>query len=182
MNNGATQASAKQNGAQRWFRPRFSLRVLLAAATLLGVCLGLWLYPAVRQRAAVAELRKLDTCVVYYDYDPPGPWPEVARMLDPSAPSSSPGWLAERLGHDFFHGASTVILDRSEAEAALPHLRRLPSLREIYLFDNEMDDAHQTSDERVEAMNARLRKELPGVKVEPYHWHGLEFSTIPVVG
>ena len=59
------------------------------------LCLAGWVGPSERQREAVAALRALDGCNVYYDFDPEGPEPDLARLLCPAAmPADQQGWIA----------------------------------------------------------------------------------------
>ena len=143
---------------------RFSLFTLLLTITLVGIWLGMWTENARRQREARTALEELGG-EVYYDC-----------QLEPAADggiyqlkagiyradqfeSDVPSWLIDRLGVDFFHGAKQVRLRWTDDPfAALPHLRRMPHLREV-IYD--------TIDFEPKVIG-RLQRELPGVTITGY--------------
>lgn len=156
---------------------RFSFRTMMVVTTLICVCLAIWVHQSRRQLEAVAALRAIGYCKVYYDFDPEGPYPELQRTLNPAAVPDQPGWASELLGIDYFHEAVKAFVGTDDVDLALPHLTQLPGLRIVYVWNNGNGEGEST-----ESTVKRLRKALPGVKVEIYHTHGLFISTIPVVG
>lgn len=166
-----------ENAPRRW--PQFSIRTMLIAITGFCVCLAIWVGRSERQRTAVSALRLVEITEVHYDFDPRGPYPDLERVRNPSAVPRPPGRVAELIGIDYFHRALQVHVATEHVESALPHLKRLPCLRHVYVFDN---NEHDTRDARLNAAIERLRKELPGTTIEIYNTHGVEINWIPVVG
>jgi Leucine-rich repeat (LRR) protein len=84
--------------AKRTFpwRPRYSLRALVFAMTLVAGLAAWFTHSAVRQRRAVAELNKLGADVVY------------EHSGDSRTASWHPQWLRDWLGIDFFAEATEV--------------------------------------------------------------------------
>lgn len=156
---------------------RFSLRTMMVITTVICVCLAVWVHNSRRQMEAVAALRAIEYCKVYYDFDPEGPYPELQRRMNPAAVLVQPVWASELLGIDYFHEAVKVFVGTEDVDLVLPHLVQLPGLREVYVWNNGDGEGEST-----ESAVKRLREALPGVKVEIYHSHGLFISTIPVVG
>jgi hypothetical protein len=152
---------------RRWLR--YSLWTLLVVVTLTGIALGVFFERVHRQRAAVAVLRDLG-CEVFYDYYDEGPWPDVywKKQREPRGPP----WLRSLLGADVFDRAVTVRLCRESVVESLPHLARLPHLREAYIYGggvscgNSLDDEETRSRVYAETQAAEwLQQQLPGVKV-----------------
>ena len=83
---------------------------------------------------AVSALRSVPITIVYYDFDPEGPHPDLVWALNPAAAPSPPGWAADLVGIDFVHRAVQVHLATEHVNSALPHLKRLPCLRRVYVF------------------------------------------------
>jgi len=146
--------------------PRFKIRVMLVVIAVCCLCLAIWIGLSERQRRAVSALRSVEITQVYYDFDPEGPYPDLERVTNPAAVPAAPGWVAESVGINYFHQAVKIHIATEHIESALPHLRQLPCLREVYVFDNNDRD---TRDARLDAAVNRLRRELPKVKVDVYH-------------
>lgn len=105
---------------------RFSLRALLIGVALVGLVFT-WVHSARYQRQAAAGLRTSNpSAAVLYDDQV-----DAEGELNASQPSS-PTWLQERLGVDYF--SSVVGADMFYAtDDDLAHLVRLPNLRRLYL-------------------------------------------------
>ncbi len=124
---------------------RFSLRALLAAATLVAVALGLWVEGARRQRLAAEELRELGASVKY-DFEvkrTDDGWYEVVGPFDLDEPSvsrvSAP--LEDWLGIDFFHTVRYVSLHARRKPETIEPLTRLRGLRHVrFPWNGPMDD------------------------------------------
>ena len=172
--NGVQMGKHTEKAPRRWLR--FSIRAMLVVIAGCCLCLAIWVGRSERQRRAVSALRSVEITEVYYDFDPMGPHPDLQRILNPIAVPNAPGWLSQLIGIDYFHRAVQVHVALEDVEWALPHLKRLPSLRHVYVFDNDEQDA------RLNAAIERLRIELPRTTVEVGHGHGVEISRIPVVG
>ena len=154
---------------------QFSLRALLLAVSAVAV-VSLWVGRAERQRQAVAALRDLSEYeVVYYSFDFGGPCASVrGRRFEPGA-------IAEMMGIDFFYSATCFHIDAECLDAAVPHLRRLPYLSEVYVSaDRGLDNDEATA--RINAAIDRLRPELPRARVEEHHGCPILVTKIPIVG
>ena|SRR5688572_28766566 len=160
-------------------KPRFSLRILLLVLTASGL-VAFWISRAERQRQAVAALRSLNEYeCVFYSFDYEGPCARVVgRRFEPGA------W-AETVGIDFFYRATNVFVDVDDLDAALPLLKRLPSLSEVYVRadnGNGSEADSEVASTRVKSAVQRLRRELPGVQSDAYPGCLLHVNKIPVVG
>ena len=158
---------------------RISVRAMLVGIVVCFLCLAIWAGRSERQRKAVSALRAVEITEVYYDFDPAGPYPDLERAMNPSAVPTPPGLAAELFGIDFFHKAVKVYVATEHIDSALPQLRQLPCLQEVYVFDN---NDYDTQDARLDAAVEQLHRELPEVQVEVYQSHGFEISVLPVVG
>src|SRR5262245_26094153 len=97
-------------------RPRFSLRTLFVVITLLCATLGVNLYKAQQQKAAVARVRaEMGQCT--YDFE--AAFEAAQRKADilngrqssfglrnRNLPSPWPAWLVRMFGKDFFHNVT----------------------------------------------------------------------------
>lgn len=134
---------------------RHSLRTLLVFVLLACMSwLGVRLWQAIRQRAAVETIIKLGGFVTY-DY-----------MLDqsgnqlPDAQSPGPECLRKLLGDDFFTRVVRVNLDSTEVtDADLEHLECLTQLQWLNLFNTGVTDAGL---EHLKGLTQLQRLELGG--------------------
>lgn len=141
---------------------QFSLRTVLVVQ--LVACIGMsWpalrMQRAWRQKEAVQALQKLDFCDVTYDgkdvYEPISVLDLSERFPDPPLT-----WAESLFGKDFVHRAETVGVPYSQVDEAVPHLRRLPYLRSVFVLG--LDDI---SDDRLEAVTKQVQKEVPAAEV-----------------
>ncbi len=165
---------------------KFTLRSLLILILGISIWLGGLANAVHRQRTAVTALLSLDIAV-HYDYerevltrnDLTFPKSHNARRYHPLgftdriAVPSAPHWLRRLTGDDYFQTVTAVsIYDNFPTDlwadgyptfidSALPHLRRLPHLSEIYL--------HQPRDHAESQIFAEVKellsRELPRAKV-----------------
>jgi hypothetical protein len=161
------KAAAGAAGKRPWLQ--YSLRTLLVVTTLLAICLGIYCGRVRQQRNAVEALQNIKGCSVCYDEDPVRPGNQRSRLAL---------WSEEVLGDDFFYGVNGVEINASDAEKALPQLKRLPYLQRmsVLLDDYPKNFADQTEEvsKKVEAEMERtrtnaikkLKAELPHAKVE----------------
>jgi len=163
----AEPQAAARKPKRRWLR--YGLRTLLVVLTLTAIALSVFFGRVHRQRMAVAALRDLG-CEVFYDYYDEGPWPDVywKKQREPRGPP----WLRSLLGADGLDRAVTVRLSRESVVKALPHLKRLPHLREAYIYGGGVSCGNSLDNEETRAqLNAEiqaaewLQQQLPGVKV-----------------
>lgn len=91
-----------------------------------------------RQQAVVHELSKMQILVLYGHQRVAAPPQQFAlqgsfpfRTNSPNAPA----WLRRLLGDDYFQTVTAVSLegDLDKIKTALPHLKKLPHLNEIFL-------------------------------------------------
>ena len=107
---------------RRWFQ--FSLRTIFIVMTLLALWLGYITHRARQQKQAVEAIEKLGG-EVSYDYEPAGP-----------------AWLRRLIGIDYFASVTTVeLLGREVTDAGLEHLKRLTSLRRLFLSGTQISGA-----------------------------------------
>ncbi len=138
---------------------RFSVRTLLVLMLGVAIWLGFIANAANRQKSAVAGLRQAGIAV-HYDYQVEAltrseltfSEGHKARWLYPSnftnqVPThpNAPSWLRRMTGDEYFQVVSTVsIYDnfrtdlwtveyRSYIDASLPHLKRLPHVKQVFL-------------------------------------------------
>jgi hypothetical protein len=139
-----------------------------------------WIARGMRQRRAVIAFDKLDEhgCT-FHSFVGEGPCAGVI------GPKYEPFWLARKIGIDFFYDVTMVFVDAEELDEALPHLRCLPGLREIYVSTVQGDDSdsdREAAAERIEEAIGRLRREFPHLKIEEHPACPITVSRIPVVG
>jgi len=168
-------------GWRRWLQ--FSLRTLLLLTLLLALYLGLYCERARRQKEAVASLAK--TCSFIYESDLAGVparnvvWADMNRWGQNVTAETAFNWswlqraLAERLGADYVDRVVAVRINSYNVDEALPHLKKLPYLRRVYMWPGRGIGRHDEEDFRV---GEKLQRELPHVEV----WHCC--GAPPVVG
>jgi len=168
-------------GWRRWLQ--FSLRTLLLLTLLLALYLGLHCERARRQERAVLSLAPL-YCGFIYESDlvgaPPGDpgWADMKRRgLNVTAETAfSWNWLqrvlGERLGADYVDRVVGVRIDSQDVDEALPHLKKLPYLRRVYIPPGRGIEGNDEQDFKA---REKLQRELPHVEV----WF---CGGIPIVG
>jgi hypothetical protein len=165
--------------ASRRIRLRFSLLTLLIAVTCASA-IATWIARSERQRRAVVELRKLDEYEnVFHSFQGEGPCASVI------GPEYEPPRLMRKIGLDFFFDVTMVFVDAERLDEAMPHIARLPSLREIYVGADRGDDSdidRVNRAERIKAAIDRLEREFPRVKIEKHPSCPIMTSKVPVVG
>jgi hypothetical protein len=111
-----------------WSDYRFSISGLMAVILVLSGCLGWLANTAHVQRGAVAAIHAAGGGVSYE-----GAWEDSTWW--------PPNFLLDRLGIDFFDRVASVYLsDAKSADAAMPWLAQLHSLRELYLGGSSLSD------------------------------------------
>jgi hypothetical protein len=161
-------------------RFRFSLLALLIAVTCMSIITA-WIARGERQRRAVVELRKLDEYEnVFHSFYGEGACSSVV------GPEYEPPPLMRKVGLDFFFDVTMVFVDVKRLDDAIPHISRLPSLREIYItaeWDDESDPERVVRTHNIEAAITRLKREFPRVKIiEEYPGCPITTSKVPLVG
>lgn len=101
---------------KRWY-PRFSLRGMLIAVSILAVCCGSWVYRAEQQRRAVKHFTSRGVLIGYQ-------------------PTSAPSWLIRAVGEQYVYEVSLVYLRHKPVSAA--DLAVLPVFAKL----DELDLAH----------------------------------------
>ena len=125
-----------------------------------------------RQKTAVEDLQNLKNCFADYDLDYiPSGGGGMGYVANPNP-------LAVRIaGIDFWYRVLTVHLDLREVERAIPHLKRMPYLENVYVTDygpeapadpNDADTskAEQVARRRLESSMETLKQNLPSVHVQ----------------
>ena len=157
-----TDQHAKPKSKRRWYQ--YSLRTLLIFVTLFAVACSWFtvkMQQAKRQREAVEEILRLGG-IVLYDYETFEDEDSIhisggATIVNEP---STPLWLRNLLGRDFFYNVTTVIiysygldyidnltqienlyLIGSITDANLSHLGLLTKLQTLYLYDSPITDA-----------------------------------------
>src|SRR5487761_285354 len=106
---------------RRWLQ--FRVATLLLAVTGIAVACGVLKRKMVskgRERAAVAEIKRLDG-LVFYNWE---------NMFDPNRRVPGPAWLRKALGDDFFAKVMWVQLGQADiTDDWLVHLEPLDKLR-----------------------------------------------------
>ena len=119
----------------KWWRPRFSLRLLFALLTIAGVWLGIEANCARRQRIAVRAVTQSGG-TVRYDYQ------RRSGNTGGEAPPA-PGWLRKLLGDEYFQEVVEVNWNgkRDLSPDDLKWLADFPQLETVNLnFSNVNDD------------------------------------------
>jgi hypothetical protein len=155
-------------GKRQWFQ--FSLRTMLFVTLLLALWLGFHCERVRKQREAVRALEETECSVDYED----GPGASGDAYSDAT-------WADSFFGNDFLHRAVYVSLEARGVEKALPHLKRLPHLQTVDVFEDTerrfsmfgQPPAEEELAARAAKQKAaieRLRKELPRVRVDEGRW------------
>lgn len=129
----------------RWFQ--FGIRPLLVSTVVVAVGFGYWCNSATRLRRTVEALNSLKVEVYWDDED----GPELIHYSLMGMPRTDR--LTGSLGPEYFRQPVSVVINReTPIDKILPHLKTLPSLKEIYV---------------VEAEQCELREldRIPGVEV-----------------
>jgi hypothetical protein len=147
-----------------------SLKMVLIAVFVLCVGLAYRRQRAVEQQHALQELRRL-SCLIYFDtgFDHTfSPWSRQASH----APANTT--LDTLLGSGEGARIQTVCLHPENVDAALPHLRRLSNLQEVYVLAG----GGCFMGGRVEEYAAveKIQRALPKITAD------VHFVVIPVVG
>ncbi len=141
----------------RW-RFQFSVRSLLVLATVIAIACG-WITDAMkkanRQREVISAIHSSLGDAVSYESDPEGPRPCFVPIPAPVLPP--PTTLENLLGTDFFHEAVAVDIPFTLVDEAIAQLKRLGSLRTVYVNGADEDDFN--------AATKKLRPHLPGVRI-----------------
>jgi hypothetical protein len=109
-------------------RLRFTLRLLLAALTLLCLAFGLWTHRAREQRRIVQRLYGGGLGEVVYDF-------EFDASEREKAKSPIPPWAINLLGIDFFHQVKAARTSNSDLFKELP---RLSTLEDLFVQCDEL--------------------------------------------
>ena len=120
----------------RWFVPRYSLRTLLIAMTVICVVSGYWLNKAFRQREAVRRFNQLTTnwgvAVGYRNGDAVYSSPVTPAWLHP---------LRTALGEEAFGEVISVDLTLTMAtDNDLRHLAAVPTVEQLSLSNTHVTD------------------------------------------
>lgn len=137
----ATTARPKPSKpTRRWFQ--FSLRTLLLGMTLFAVWLGFWTLRARKQKEAVDTFRRPGVTVGYDSV-----YVEQSSYR-PKIKRSSPAWLKNLVGIDFFDSVTTLWItpDRDLpgqpiTDADLEHLAAFPYLESLIINSEEVTDS-----------------------------------------
>src|SRR5262245_1533805 len=115
-------------------RLRFGLRTLLLFVPVVGLAAA-WVGRSEQQRLAAAAIRKLyEHECVFYSFDHEG-------CCAGNGPRRfQPGWLSESIGFDYFYNVTNVFVKEEKVDVALPLLKRLPGLKEIWVIKGDGED------------------------------------------
>jgi hypothetical protein len=114
----------------RSWRLRFTLRLMLALVTLLGIMLGWWTHRAREQQRLVERIMRSKGGAIEYDY------PRDPRTDEPLE-SNVPKFLLDGLGVDYFYN---VIEVGTEDPTVLPELTRLDCLNRLAVGNKNWTD------------------------------------------
>ncbi|WP_165247203.1 leucine-rich repeat domain-containing protein [Paludisphaera soli] len=115
---------------RRW-RPRLSVRAMMAVVLGVAVLLGWPIRRANVQRRAVEAIKKADPRAFFsYDYQSPG-----GKGYDPMATPPAPTWLRRLLGDEFFQEVDSVTVVGPATEDELAPLHDFGRLRSLYIRD-----------------------------------------------
>lgn len=141
---------------RRWLQ--FSLRTAFVLLTIGCIWLGILAERARQQREAVEAIEALGGSVTYdfqivgvpYDGNPDPPH-TVNRIFRPDADPPGPIWLRRLIGDEFFQEVVAVTFmlpafsppTESEIQRAIPHLKRLRSLKRVAYWPDISDETHR---------------------------------------
>jgi hypothetical protein len=128
---------AETNRRPWWSYIRFSLRGLIVVVLVIGGSLGWIVHSARVQREAVAAIEKVRGYVVY-ERSSIRPIPLPGRS---ASELWAPRWLVRLVGVDYFDRVIHVALTHEDSAAALPRIRDLPQLRQLFLMVPGVTDA-----------------------------------------
>lgn len=121
---------------KRFFRPRFSLRLLFVLLTALAISLGVYVERVREQRAIVAELKELGA-TVKLDFEAKG----RGRVSPQAAAPPGPRWLRRWLGDDFFaHVTEVSFAPGDVTDDQLRMLWKLRRLKYVSLRESAASD------------------------------------------
>jgi hypothetical protein len=145
------------NRSTSHLRLRFTLRLALVAMTVLCIGLAVWTHRAREQRRIVEQIEKTWGSVTY-DYE------QIPTPKVPTAKSSVPKWLLDRLGVDFFH---SVVRAHVRGDVDLDQVSRLTSIRELTIWKHDLTDeqfAHvgRMSNLEILIVQSDMHASLPG--------------------
>jgi hypothetical protein len=126
------------------FWPRFSLRMLLVAVTMLSVALAWWSHRAREQQRVLARIAAAGGS---YQYEG-DQWDEFGNPLPRSSPV--PNWLVAWLGVDYFHNVVDVAVTNRDV---LYELDRLPGLQSVRILANAVTASHIQAVARLRQLN-----------------------------
>jgi hypothetical protein len=115
-------------------RPRFTLRLLLIAVTVLCVWLAVHVHRA-REQKRIVRLIEINSGKVWYDYEYPGRLDLWGNRLPGESPV--PRWLLDRFGVDFFHRARAASIRTPDD---LADVCRLDTLQELIVVNSGTND------------------------------------------
>lgn len=171
--------------SRRRFWPRFTLRLLLVAVTVVAIALAFWTHRA-REQARIVKLIEAGGGMVCYERDGPAA---------PEPRSFVVEWLAERLGRDYFEGVTTAfvydrklvrelkalqgldslsVFDETTCDDDLAMLSRLNQLRYVRIGDGNPFDA-KLPQSQISDRSLRVIARLP--RLEIAHLQGTGFSS-----
>jgi len=143
---------------------------------MLGVCLWMgYKVNTVRQEEGIATLLAQHNVRIIFDYEQAAlsteeiVWGSFIKHPTPEPPG--PQWIRARIGDAYFRKVTAVSLSSDKVDTALPLLKQLPHLREIYFSQGSCGMCIPTN----YAAQQKLKRELPRVKITP---HG----SPPIVG
>jgi hypothetical protein len=157
-----------------WIRPRFTLRFLLLTVTALAAVLGYFFDRVNRERGCAAALRKRCVSLAFDHQHRATPRlyraTPISELEMGSAFATPPArhWVERKLGFEYFRGVTAIELgnDCGLIQDILPVLHKMPSLREIFLYQPSPTNVGQW--ERHQQALTLLRGELPHVQITPY--------------
>src|SRR5262245_51133830 len=142
---------------RRWFRPRYSLRMLFVVMTVVCVVAGYWLRGAVRKQRAIDQFEGRYCIVVYRDASGrTSKQPTIPRYLRPLSPLIGEEAFGDVVGVQISYTPTTnhalryladlptveqLWLDRSNiTDEGLPYLQACPKLRTLTLGSLRISD------------------------------------------
>mgnify|MGYP000895459324 CR=1 FL=1 len=132
-----------------------------------------WFATRVRHQAEAAQsLRGLHGCEIVYNNETRRPYDFEFHVREPgqALPEvKKQPWTERLLGKDFVHGATKVGVTLDQIDKALPHLERLPYLREVLIRLPDLPDSDEAQTvERSRVAIAKIKEALPRVEVSSF--------------